>query len=182
MAWDPYLASLMERYRFSIVTLRGLSNNSSPWQAGNGSQTFDSGGRWREVALVMRRDLTCEHCAEDFNYTFEVVEEGQSHRGRHTQSFTALTRALEKELQRAVHCPHCNRRQQEARKALRKREMKHNTVAVLTIGGGTLGSISLLSIGYMLFDVWGLLGGSVLAGALVLKLTSWMLAQLLDTA
>ena len=91
MMGDPHLTDLMNRYGFSIVEMQALDSGSSPWAQGAGGKVaFDSGGRWRQVALHVQREMTCEQCSAPFAYTFQVVEEGGSHRGQHVLSVEAL--------------------------------------------------------------------------------------------
>jgi hypothetical protein len=179
--WDPELADLMDRYRFSIVEMRTLRSASSPWERSpDGQLSFDSKGRWREVALQVRRDLTCERCGQPFSYTFRVVEEGHVHRGMNSPALARLPRALEQQLRRRVRCPHCREIQQQARRAFIRREVRHSLIGGAAIGGGLLGSLGLLLGGYSLAGGWGLALGIALSVGLVLGLTRWMLARVLD--
>lgn len=181
MMGDPYLTVLMERYHFSIVEMRTLHSGSSPWaRDAEGHLAFDTGGRWRQVALAVRREMTCEQCGTPFAYTFRVVEEGGTHRGRRAQNYDALKRAVERQLRRRVRCPHCQTVQQQPRRTLVRRDRRDNLVGVVSIGGGMVGAVTCVTGGYVLAGGWGSVLGAVVALGWVIKLTQWMLAHLLE--
>jgi len=180
MLWDDHLADLMQRYHFSIAGMRTLGSGSSPWKNGaDGSMAFDPSGRWREVAVLVRRELTCEQCGETFAYTFTVVEEGHIHQGRHTPGYEELTHALEHELRRSIRCPHCRAPQRQTRRAFVHQERQHALIGSVAMGGGILGATVCLFGGYALAGMWGLALGAVAAVGLVVKLTQWMLARVM---
>jgi DNA-directed RNA polymerase subunit RPC12/RpoP len=180
MIWDDHLNDLMQRHRFSIVGMRTLGSGSSPWHNGaDGSIAFDASRRWREVALQVRREVTCEQCGEAFDYTFRVVEEGHVHRGQHAPAYEALTHALEHELRRSIRCPHCRTPQRQTRRAFMRRERRHALIGGVAMGGGILGTIVCIFGGYALAGMWGLALGAIAAIGLVVKLTQWMLARVM---
>ena len=178
---DPHLADVMERYRFSIVEMRTLGSGSAPWARGfDGRMAFDNGGRWRQVALYVRRDLMCEQCGETFGYSFRVVAEGGTHQGRRAQAYEALTRAVQRQLRRRLRCPHCRAVQRERRRHFVRYDRRHSLIGSAAIGGGVLGSIGCVMGGYALAGGWGLALGAAAAVGLVIKLTEWMLVHLLE--
>lgn len=181
MFFDEHLADLMDRHRFSIVEMRTLSSGGAPWTRGaDGELAFEAERRWREVALLVRRELSCERCGAAFDYTFVVVEQGHNHRGGRMATYTALEHALERQLRRRVHCPHCDAVQRRARQTLTRRARRHNLVGGAALGGSILGAVALILGGYALAGGWGLVLGGGLSAWLVLALTRWMLVQLLE--
>ena len=155
--------------------MRTVGSGRSPWKRDvDGSLTFDTSGRWREVVLQVRREVTCERCGEAFGYTFQVVEEGHVHRGQHTPVYEELARALEHQLRRPIRCPHCHARQQQGR------ERRHALIGGAAMGGGILGATVCVFGGCALAGMWGLALGAVVSGGLVIKLTQWMPARVLD--
>lgn len=180
MIWDDHLTDLMQRYHFSIAGMRTLGGGSAPWHNGaDGRLAFDASRRWREVALQVRREVTCEQCGEVFDYTFRVIEEGHVHRGREAPTYDALTRALEHQLRRPIHCPYCRAVQQETRQAFMRRDRQHALVGVAAMGGGILGTLACIFGGYALAGTWGLALGALAATGLVVKLTQWMLTRII---
>jgi ribosomal protein L37AE/L43A len=181
---DPYLSDLMKTHRFSIVNMESLGGGRASWESGGtvraGGLTFDSAGRWREVALKMRRELICEACGREFAYTFRVIAGGTVSRGQRTLDPTALVATLEQQLRRRIHCPHCHALQRDVRRAFRRREVHHSLVGITAVGGTIVGAMGLSSGGYILAGELGLMAGLGLSVALVLVLTRWMLARLLD--
>ena len=178
---NPHLAGLMERYHFSIAEMRTLHSGSSPWaRDAEGHLAFDTGGRWRQVALVVRREITCERCGAPFAYTFRVVEESRTHRGRRAQHYDALKRAVARQLRRRIRCPHCGAWQQQPRRALIWHDRRDNFIGIAAIGGGMLGAVACVAGGQLLAGGWGAALGAVLAVGWVIKLTQWMLLHLLE--
>ncbi len=90
-----------------------------------------------------------------------------------------LSHLLEKEVLRRVRCPHCGALQEKDRRSLRQRNVHHTLVGWVSIGGSILGSLFLIALGYFLAGGWGLVGGVALAIWLVIRLTQWMLVNLL---
>jgi ribosomal protein L37AE/L43A len=178
---DPYLADLMKAHNFSIVKMETLGGGSATWGRGRTSGiTFDSAGRWREVALEIQRNLVCEACGRDFDYTFQIIAGGTISRGQRTLDPAALVSKLEHQLRRRIRCPHCHALQRDVRHAFIRREIHHSLVGLTAVGGTVVGALGLSSGGYMLAGEWGLMAGLGLSVALVLTLTRWMLAHLLD--
>lgn len=180
---DPYLSDLMKTHHVSIVKMEPVSSGRASWDGGGpqtGKPAFDSTGRWREVALQMQRDVICEQCGQDFDYTFRVIADGTVNRGQRTLDPAALVASLEHQLRRRVHCPHCHAVQHTVRRAFRRREMIHSLVGLTAVSGTIVGALGLSSGGYALAGEWGLMVGLGLSIALVLVLTRWMLARLLD--
>ncbi|HOT92572.1 MAG TPA: hypothetical protein PLJ78_11310 [Anaerolineae bacterium] len=180
MIRDDHLTDLMQRYHFSIAGMRTLGGGSAPWHnSADGSLAFDPSGRWREVVLQVRRELTCEQCGETFAYTFTVVEEGHVYRGQYTPGYEELAHALGHELRRRVHCPFCRAVQRETRRAFVRRERQHTLIGSVAMGGGILGATVCIFGGYALAGMWGLALGAIVAMGLVISLTQWMLARVL---
>ncbi len=180
MIWDDHLTALMQCYHFSVVGMRTLGGGSSPWHSSaDGGMAFDASRRWREVALQVRREVTCEQCGAAFEYTFRVVEEGHVHRGHHLPAHDELTRALEHELRRSIRCPHCRALQRQTRQMFVRRERQHALIGGAAMGGGILGATACIFGGYALAGPWGLALGALAATGLVVKLTQWMLARIL---
>ena len=178
---DPHLTNLMDRYGFSIVEMQALDSGSSPWAQGAGGKVaFDSGGRWRHLALHIQREMMCEQCRESFAYTFQVVEEGGAHRGQHVLSVEALKRAVDRHLRHRIRCPHCQMIQQQPRRAFLRRDRRDSLIGVASIGGGLLGAGTCVMGGFALAGLWGLIVGAAAGTWLVIKLTQWMVAELLD--
>jgi len=181
MGIDPYLSDLMRLHGFSIQSMETVTDAASTWgDMRHSTVGFDVSGRRREVALVMRRDLVCEVCAESFGITFRVAAECVVSRGQRVWDGAAVTPALECELRRRVRCPHCQAIQQGDRRAFRRREWRHSLVGLAALGGTIIGSGVLSSGGYVLAGSWGLAAGLVGSLFLVLTLTRWMLTQLLE--
>jgi ribosomal protein L37AE/L43A len=178
---DPYLSDLMKTHRFSIVKMETVGGGRAAWtRSVAGGLAFDSAGRWREVALRMRRDMVCEQCGREFGYTFQVLSGGTVSRGNRTLDPSSLVATLEQQLRRRVHCPFCDAPQRNVRRAYLKREFYHSLIGLTAVGGTIVGSMGLSAGGYMVAGGWGLVTGLGLSVALVLKLTRWMLARLLD--
>lgn len=174
-SWNPYLADLMKRHRFSIVEIETLRSGNTPGEV----RTF-AGVRWREVALAMRRDLICEYCHAPFHYTFQVREESYGGGAQSTSDYAGLTRAVERELRRRVRCPDCHAIQHTARRAALQRERRHNLIGLAAIGGSMVSAVALASGGYIVAGGWGLAVGCVVAVGLMLKWVQWMLAEILN--
>jgi hypothetical protein len=130
----------------------------------------------------MRRDVICETCERSFNYTFDCLTGGTVSRGQRVFDTTALASALERQLRRRIHCPHCHAVQRNVRRTFVHRERRHSLVGLVTLGGTIMGATGLSTGGYALAGIWGLMMGLGLSVGLVLLLTRWMLIQLLDTA
>ena len=183
MGVDPYLSDLMRLHGFSIQSMEIVTDAASTWgDAGHSTIGFDVSGRRREAALVMRRDLVCEVCAEPSAYTFRVAAECVVSRGQRVWDGAAVTPALERELRRRIRCPHCQAIQHRDRRAFCRRERRHSLVGLAALGGTIIGSGVLSSGGYVLAGSWGLAAGLVGSLLLGLILTRWMLTQLLEPA
>ncbi len=164
----------MRRYRISILEIKTLRSGHRP-----GDVRHLTGGHWREVLLVMRRDLICEHCHTPFHYTFQVHEETSGAGVQSASDYAALTHAVERELRRRVRCPDCRGVQRVARHMVLRRERRHNLVGLAAIGGSTAGAVALAGCGYIVAGGWGLVLGCIAAVVLMLKLVQWMVAELL---
>jgi hypothetical protein len=183
MIADPYLSDLMKIYRFSIANMESLGSGSAVWGGGAripGGPRFDAVGRWREVRLEVRRDILCEVCGRDFGYAFRIVAGGTVQRGQKTIDPVMVTPRLERELRRRVRCPHCRAVQRDVRRIFVRREARHTLVGVTALGGTVLGSIALSSGGYLVAGSAGLVAGLGLSFLFVLRLTLWMLGELID--
>ena len=180
MIQNPHLTDLMEHYKFSIENIKTVNSGGAPWESGASGLSFDTSGRWREVALRIQRDLICEQCGESFSYTFQVIEQSLSQRGRSTSDYTELTRALEQQVRRRVRCPACGGIQRATRRALLYQDAQHNIAGMVAIGGSLLGALTLAGGGYALAGEWGLAIGSIASVVLMLTLVRWMLGKILS--
>ena len=178
--YDPYLSELMRKYRFSIVSMRGLHGGASPWNQGRPTQ-FSASGRWREVSLRIRRDIECEVCGHNFATAFSTVLDSAVEKGVSTLDTGRMVAVLERELRRRISCPRCGNPQRQVRRKIIQRNNRHSIIGIGAISVNVLTAIILSMFGYALAGVWGLIIGFGLAIALVLKLTRWMLSKLLES-
>lgn len=178
--YDPYLSELMRKYKFSIVEMRGLHGGSSPWEKGTATR-FSASGRWREVAIRIRRDIHCECCGHPFSIAFPLVMDSIVDKGVSTLDSARLLAALERHLQSHIRCPRCGASQQKTRQQARQRNTRHSLIGLSTIGGNLLGAAILSLAGYALAGKLGLAVGLGLSIVLLIRLTRWMLNQLLDS-
>jgi ribosomal protein L37AE/L43A len=177
--YDPYLSELMRKYRFSIVSMRGLQDGLSPWNQGRPTQ-FNASGRWREVSLRIRRDIQCEVCGHNFTTAFSAVMDSVVEKGVSTLDTGRMVAVLERELRRRISCPRCGNMQRQVRQKIIQRNNRHGIIGIGTISANVLTAIALSMFGYALAGMWGLIIGFGVAIALVLKLTRWMLGKLLE--
>ena len=178
--YDPYLSELMRKRGFSILEMRGLRGGQSAWEGGRGMQ-FNPSGRWREVAMRIRRDITCEVCGHPFATAFSVVVDSAVEKGVSVLDTRHMTALLERELRRRIRCPQCGQPQRQVRRMMIRRNTRHSIIGVTAIGANLLGAATLSTGGYALAGGWGLVVGLGLSVVLFLKLTRWMLSKLLES-
>jgi len=129
----------------------------------------------------MHREIVCEVCGRRFGYDFEVAVDSVVSRGRRTTDAAAITPRLEHELRRPIRCPHCQALQRTVRRLFVWREIRHSAVGLVALGGTAVGAVTLTSGGYLLAGFVGLTVGLGLSIVLVLRLTRWMLGELIDS-
>lgn len=168
----------MRKYKFSIVEMRGLHGGPSTWEQSTTTH-FNASRRWREVALRIRRDMVCECCGHTFFTTFPLVVDSTVDKGVSTVDSAHLLAVLERHLQHRIRCPRCGSQQQEVRRQVRQRNAHHSLIGLTTIGGNLLGAALLSFTGYALAGTIGLAVGLGLSIVLLIRLTRWMLNQLL---
>ena len=178
--YDPYLSELMRKYGYSIIGMRGLHGGQSPWEQGRTTQ-FNASGRWREVSLRIRRDITCETCGHAFATTFPVVMDSTVDKGVSTLDTARMVAILERDLRRRINCPECGNVQQQVRRQIIQKNTRHSFIGITAIGANVIGAATLSIFGYALAGGWGLALGLGLSIALLLKVTRWMLSKLLET-
>lgn len=175
MGPDPLLSELMKAYRFSITAMA----SGDPASVADGATALDRRARRSEIALALRRDLTCEACGVSFHYTFRVIAGRTLSYGQSGADSDMVRAAVERQLQRRIRCPKCHAIQHQDRRAFLRQERAHGLIGLVTVLGTVMGAAVLSGGGYLFAGAWGLivgLGGSV---ALTLALTRWMLARLL---
>lgn len=178
--YDPYLSELMRKYRFSIVEMRGLHSGLSPWKEGHTTQ-FNPTGRWREVSLRIRRDIACEVCGHNFATAFSTVMDSIVEKGINALDTAKMTAVMERELRRRISCPRCGNIQRQVRQKVIRKNTRHGIIGIVALGANILGAVTLSVLGYAVAGGWGLVVGLGLSVALVLRLTRWMLSELLQS-
>lgn len=178
--YDPYLSELMRKHGFSIVEIRALRGGQSSWEQGRGVQ-FIASRRWREIAMRIRRDIKCEVCGHTFDTTFPVVMDSVIEKGASTVDIARMVAVLERELRRRISCPQCGQPQRQVRRTIIRRNTRHNIIGVTAIGANLVRAATLSTFGYALAGGWGLTLGLGLSIALLIALTRWMLAKLLES-
>lgn len=175
--FDHDLNVLQARYRVRITRI----------QAGKGGGRgdtvdlpFDPRRRWRDMAVWFQRDWVCERCGQSVTDSFTLATRFYPRRGGGEADYDLLAHHVEQRLRRRIRCPHCGEVQQEPRRALQRRDRRHTAVGCVGIGGGVLGMAALVLAGGYVAGAWGAVIGALLALALDVLLTRWMLARLLD--
>jgi hypothetical protein len=146
------LRDVLHRYHLRIVGRERQEMGRAPWwmrgmRTIEGRIAYDPDASWTETHYIFRRDITCESCAWQFGYSFEVDQISRVHQaGRATNG--ALRRELSHQLRRRMRCPHCRALQREPRRTLIRGDRRQ-----------TVGACSLILLGFLLFAALGLLGG-----------------------
>ncbi|MDF1512481.1 MAG: hypothetical protein P1S60_01600 [Anaerolineae bacterium] len=169
----------MRKYGFSIVGMRGLYDRQSSWEPA-GPPQFSASRRWKAVSLHIRRDINCEMCGHAFVTTFPVTIDSIVDKGVSSLDSARMVVRLERELNRRIRCPKCGCPQNQVRQRLCRRNIRHGVVGLTAIATNILGAVALSVLGYTVAGGWGLAAGFGLSIALLLKVTRWMLGQLLE--
>jgi hypothetical protein len=146
------LRDVLQTYNFRILGRERRRSGPAPWwkqsvQTSDGKLVYDPDATWTETHYLIRRDIVCEACGEQFGYNFEVDQVSRVHEaGRGTDG--SLRREIGRQLRRRIRCPHCRAAQKEPRRSLRRAEHSQTGFAC-----------GLILIGFFLFGALGALGG-----------------------
>lgn len=146
------LRSVLQTYSFRILGRERRRTGPVPWwkqsvKTADGKLVYDPDATWTQTHYLIRRDVVCEACREQFGCNFEVTQISWVHKaGQSTDG--SLRREIGRQLRKRTRCPHCRAVQKEPRRTLRHAERKQTGLAC-----------GLILLGFVFFGVLGVLGG-----------------------